>query len=204
MSSELTTTEKLKNIRDAVLALTASPLYEYRVSNGYLPVLGEGSHTAQVVFVGEAPGEKEAKSGRPFVGAAGKVLTGLLEGVGVSREDVYIANLVKDRPPQNRDPLPEEIALYGPFLLQQLEVIRPTVVATLGRFSLQYILSQFGAPEAGQTISSLHGVLIHVQAAWGEFTVMPLYHPAAALYNPSLRVVEQEDMQKVFDILKRT
>ncbi len=193
----------LKQIRDEVWELTQSPLYAYRVEHKYYPVLGEGSHDARVVFVGEAPGETEAKTGRPFAGAAGKVLDRLLTGIGLARDEVYIANLVKDRPPGNRDPLPEEIVLYGPFLIRQLQVIQPQVIGTLGRYSLQFLLQHYAAPQFGQTISTLHGKPIHVQAEWGSVALVPLYHPAAALYNPSLRVVQQEDMQVVFDILKK-
>src|SRR5665213_20886 len=130
--------EALKKIRDEVLSLKESPLYEYRTSNQYLPVIGEGSHDAQIMFVGEAPGKNEAKTGRPFAGAAGKILNELLESVGIAREDVYITNIVKDRPQENRDPTPKEIELYGPFLDRQIEIIQPKIIATLGRHSMSY------------------------------------------------------------------
>src|SRR5687768_17220991 len=107
---------ELKRIKDEVLALSTSPLFEYRKSNGYFPVIGEGDHDAKIMFIGEAPGENEAKTGKPFCGRAGKVLDDLLNSVGIDREDVYVTNIVKDRPPKNRDPLPEEIELYAPFL----------------------------------------------------------------------------------------
>lgn len=197
-------TKALKQIRDEVWRLTQSPLYAYRTENKYYPVLGEGSHDARVVFVGEAPGEKEAQTGRPFAGAAGKVLDRLLLDADISRGEVYIGNLVKDRPPQNRDPLPEEIALYGPFLIRQLEVIQPQVVATLGRYSLQYLLQYYGAAEFGQTIAVLHGKPITLTVSWGGAVLLPLYHPAAALYNPSLRAVMQADMATLSGILKQT
>ncbi len=197
-----TTEEQLKQIRDEVWDLKQSPLYTYRTENKYYPVLGEGGHTARVVFVGEAPGENEAKTGRPFAGAAGKVLDQLLASINLKREDVYIANLVKDRPPGNRDPQPEEIELYGPFLIRQLEAIQPKVVATLGRHSLQYLLQYFGAPEFGQTITKLHGRVIPVKASYGPLTLVPLYHPAAALYNPNLRAVQLEDIKVLSGILK--
>lgn len=196
-------TNALKQIRDEVWNLTQSPLYAYRTEHKYYPVLGEGSHDARVIFVGEAPGENEAKTGRPFAGAAGKVLDQLLTSIGLAREEVYIGNLVKDRPPNNRDPLPEEIALYGPFLIRQLQVIQPQVVATLGRYSLQYLLQHYAAPQFGQTISALHGKPIQIQAEWGTATLLPLYHPAAALYNPSLRAVQHTDIRVVSDILKK-
>ncbi|CAN5147840.1 hypothetical protein BH11PAT1_BH11PAT1_5670 [soil metagenome] len=109
-------TEQLRLIRDEVWNLSTSPLYSYRKSQKYYPVLGEGNHDANLMFIGEAPGATEAKQGRPFCGAAGKILDELIKSIGLKRNDVYITNIVKDRPPQNRDPLPEEITAYSPFL----------------------------------------------------------------------------------------
>ena len=104
-------TAKLKQIRDEIMALKDSPLYEYRVSNKYFPVIGEGSHEAKIMFIGEAPGKNEALTAKPFCGASGKILDQLLESVGIHRPDVYVTNIVKDRPPENRDPTFSEIAL---------------------------------------------------------------------------------------------
>ncbi|MEL6151586.1 MAG: uracil-DNA glycosylase, partial [Chloroflexota bacterium] len=123
-------TEQMKAIRDAIVNLTDSPLYEYRTENGYYPVIGQGAHDAKIVFIGEAPGENEAKTGRPFCGASGRVLDELLASVGIDRETVYVTNIVKDRPPKNRDPRKDEIALYAPFLDQQIDIIQPEVIAT--------------------------------------------------------------------------
>ncbi|MDE2172875.1 MAG: uracil-DNA glycosylase, partial [Patescibacteria group bacterium] len=106
----------MKEVRDDLFAFELSPLYEYRTANKFFPVIGEGSHDASIMFVGEAPGLNEAKTGRPFCGAAGKFLSLLLESIGLTRDKVYITNIVKDRPPENRDPTPQEIALYSPFL----------------------------------------------------------------------------------------
>src|SRR3989344_7238990 len=108
-------TDLMKAIRDEVLGLTNSPLYIYRTDNKYFPVIGEGSHDAKIMVVGEAPGRNEAKTGRPFCGAAGQILDDLLASINIPRTDVYITNIVKDRPPSNRDPLPSEIELYAPF-----------------------------------------------------------------------------------------
>src|SRR3989337_2153314 len=130
--------EALKKIKDEVVNLVASPLYAERVRNKYFPVIGEGNHLAEIMFIGEAPGENEAKSGRPFCGRAGKVLDTLLQSIGIDRKDVYVTNIVKDRPPENRDPLPDEIELYAPFLDRQIAAIKPAGIATLGRFSMQY------------------------------------------------------------------
>ena len=175
--------------------LTESPLYPFRVENGYQVVVGEGSLDADIMFIGEAPGASEAKSGRPFVGASGRVLADLLAGIGLRREDVYITNVVKDRPPDNRDPRAEEITLYAPFLRRQIELIQPKVIAPLGHHALAFVLELFGAPAAGQKISDLHGQPLTVQAGYGEVTVVPLYHPAVALYNRDQRATLEADFQ---------
>ena len=129
--------EALKKIKEEIIALKESPLYSYRTENKYFPVIGEGSHDADIVFIGEAPGRNEAETGRPFCGRSGKLLDEFLVSIDLQREKVYITSIVKDRPPQNRDPLPAEIELYAPFLDRQIEIIKPKVIATLGRFSMQ-------------------------------------------------------------------
>lgn len=192
-------TELLKVIRDAVWNLTESPLYEYRKANNYYPVLGMGSHDASIMFIGEAPGKNEAEKGQPFVGASGKLLDKMLETINLKREDVYITNIVKDRPPENRDPSTAEIQLYSPFLVQQIDIIQPKVIATLGRFSMEFILKLFNAPEKTQKISQLHGKVIKVEASYGAIHVVPLFHPAVALYTQS----QKETLLQDFQILKQ-
>ena len=186
--------EELRKIKDEVLALSASPLYQYRVENKYFPVIGEGSHEASIMFVGEAPGENEAKTGRPFCGRAGKVLDMLLESIGVERKDVYVTNIVKDRPPGNRDPFPEEISIYAPFLDRQIEIIKPKIVATLGRFSMVYVMNRYGLEFELDSISKLHGKSFQTS----NFKLVPLYNPAAAIYNQHLLDTLKED----FKVLK--
>ena len=176
-------TELLRAIRDEVVALTSSPLYAERIRTRAHPVLGEGSHWARVVFIGEAPGKNEALSGRPFVGAAGKILDQLLESIAVDRSGVYITNIVKDRPPFNRDPLPEEIAVYAPFLDRQIAIVQPEVIVPLGRYAMGYIMNAFGLREQVRPISALHGRVFDAQASYGAFRIIPLYHPAVAVYN---------------------
>lgn len=188
----------LEQIKKEVQELEASPLYDYRVDNNYHAVIGEGDLQAKVMFIGEAPGKQEAKTGRPFVGAAGRNLDRLLASIGLEREQVYITNIVKDRPPENRDPRQDEIELYAPFLRRQIEIIQPRVIATLGRFSMDFILEHFNMPEQGRRIGELHGKPLKAKASYGEVSVIPLYHPAAAIYNEALRDTMQED----FDALK--
>jgi len=149
--------DDMKKIRDELLVFTASPLYEYRTTNNYFPVAGEGSHDASIMFVGEAPGKTEAMTGKPFCGAAGKFLTVLVESIGLTRPDVYITNIVKDRPQDNRDPTPEEIELYAPFLDRQIDIIQPKIIATLGRHSMGYVMKHFDLDLELEPISRIHG-----------------------------------------------
>jgi DNA polymerase len=144
------------------------------------------------VFIGEAPGFHEDQQGRPFVGAAGKFLEDLLDSIGLTRQDVYIANVIKCRPPGNRDPLPDEIEACKPFLDRQLELIQPKMVVTLGRFSMARAF-----PKA--RISEIHGQPRKI----GGIVYYPMYHPAAALHQPSLRRTVEEDMLRIPELLKQ-
>jgi uracil-DNA glycosylase len=139
----MTKIEELKRVEDDIRNIGGA-LADLRRAEGYLPVPGEGSLDARIMLVGEAPGKNEAQTGKPFCGRAGKILDELLQSVGLPREDVYITSIVKDRPPKNRDPLPEEIALYTPFLDRQIEIIKPEIVATLGRFAMAYVMERYG------------------------------------------------------------
>ncbi|MBX4181508.1 uracil-DNA glycosylase [Candidatus Parcubacteria bacterium] len=187
--------EILKRVKEEVIALKASPLYKDRVENNYFPVIGEGDHNAKIMFVGEAPGQNEAKTGRPFVGRAGKVLDELLKSIGIERKDVYITNIVKDRPPGNRDPLPEEINIYAPFLDRQISAIKPKVIATLGRFSMQYVMTRYGLDFEVEGISRIHGQVFDTTIEGESVKVVPLYHPAAAIYNQHLLDTLKEDFK---------
>jgi uracil-DNA glycosylase len=153
-------------------------------------VPGEGAENAQLVFIGEAPGYNENQQGRPFVGQAGKFLEELLASIGLKREDVYIANVIKCRPPDNRDPLPAEIEACSSFLDRQLEAIHPRMIVTLGRYSMSRYFP-------GETISKVHGTA----RKRGDTICFAMYHPAAALHQPSLRRVVEADMLKIPHIL---
>ncbi|MBS7638966.1 MAG: uracil-DNA glycosylase family protein [Candidatus Bathyarchaeia archaeon] len=149
------------------------------------PVLGDGDPSSPIVFIGEAPGYWEDVRGKPFVGAAGRLLDEILGKAMMPRNSVYITNVVKCRPPENRDPLPEEIEACSPYLDRQLDLIRPRVIVTLGRHSTAYIFSRASIPFDG--ISRVQGKVYEV-SFWGERTyVVASYHPAAALYNVRLR-----------------
>jgi DNA polymerase len=187
--------ELMRKIKDEVVALKESPLYEFRIESKNLPVIGEGSHFAKIMFIGEAPGRNEAKTGRPFCGAAGKILDELLESAGIERSEIYITNIVKDRPPQNRDPLPEEIKIYGPFLDRQIEIIQPKIIATLGRYAMGYIMPKFGLEFELEPISVNHGKVFDGTASYGDIKVVPLYHPAVAVYNSHTLDLLKKDFQ---------
>lgn len=188
-------TEQLRQIRDAVIGLETSPLYAERIKNSTHPVIGEGNHWARAMLVGEAPGRNEAATGRPFIGAAGKILDELLVSADIKREDVYITNIVKDRPPYNRDPLPEEIAVYAPFLDKQIDIIRPEIIVTLGRYAMGYIMERLGCGDQLAPISKMHGTVVSATVSYGPIKIVPLYHPAVAVYNASTKDTLKKDMQ---------
>ena len=188
-------TELLRKIKEEILNGTHLPLYKERVKNGAFPVIGEGNHYAKIMFIGEAPGKNEAATGRPFCGASGRVLDKLLESVGIVRQDVYVTNIVKDRPPMNRDPLPDEIEAYAPYLDRQIEIIKPEIIATLGRFSMDYIMRRLGLESQLDSISNIHGKVFIAN----NVKIIPLYHPAVAVYNNNMK----ESLAKDFEILKK-
>lgn len=159
-------------------------------------VMGDGNPNADIVFIGEAPGKKEDLLGLPFVGAAGKFLNEMLESIGMNRSDIYITNIVKYRPPNNRDPLPEEKRAFLPYLVQQLEVIEPKVVITLGRHSMEYFLPN-------QKISDIHGQPQRITLGKTSLLILPLYHPAAALYNGGLRQTLLDDFSNIPSIVNK-
>lgn len=157
-------------------------------------VMGSGNVNARIVLIGEAPGKSEDETGLPFVGASGKFLDVMLAAAGMRREDVYITNVVKYRPPNNRDPRADEIAAFWPYLLRQLQIIEPEIVLTLGRFSMRCFLP-------GAEIGELHGQVVNYSDNDVHFTLAPLYHPAAALYNGAMRQVLIDDFVQVARVI---
>src|ERR1700722_2899569 len=177
------TTEEVLELHGRVRACTACPLHLTRT----LAVPGYGPVTARVMAIGEAPGENEDREGKPFVGAAGRLLTSLLESVGLDRRDIYITNIIKCRPPRNRDPEPFEVYSCSHFLDEQIALLQPDVILLLGRHALTRML-----PDAGG-ISRLHGERLQRD----DRMYVPLYHPAAALYNGALKETLEADMRRV-------
>jgi len=157
------------------------------------PVPGEGSPNSQIMFIGEAPGYWEDVNGKPFVGAAGKFLDTLLSEAGVSRESVLIGNILKCRPPNNREPLPDEIEVCTPYLNSQIRVIQPKIIVTLGNYSTAYIFSKVGLPFNG--ITRAHGKFYEASILDLNVIVFPTFHPAAGLYNARYKGLLQQDFQ---------
>ena len=184
---------QLQAIADEIIANNITP--ELRDGATQL-VFAYGSPDAEIVFIGEAPGKNEDLKGIPFIGAAGKFLDEMLASIGLKREDIYITNIVKYRPPKNRDPLPEEKKAFWPYLVRQLDVIRPKLVVTLGRHSMEYFLPN-------QKISNIHGEPKRVVLEDRAQVIMPLYHPAAALYNGSLRQTLIDDFSQIPAVINK-
>ena len=162
-------------------------------------VVGKGNLNADILFVGEAPGRKEDLEGIPFVGAAGKNLDKLLEKVGLSLEDVYVANILKCRPPENRNPTSEEISAHTPWLLKQIKDIKPKIVCSLGNYATKYLLSEGNVEQMKKQpgITSIHGEIRDIEINGLKFCLIPLFHPAAIIYNRKLIVEWEKDMEVV-------
>ena len=188
---------KYLELREQILKCRKCNLWQSRTN----PVPGEGDLNSVIMFIGEAPGRQEDIEGRPFVGPAGKLLTNLLESIGLRRDRVYITNVVKCRPPGNRDPRPIEISSCSPYLNAEIRIIRPKLIVTLGRHSSSYILNSAGMSVSG--ISRIRGSLRKIRLFDLDVLVLPTYHPAAALYNPRLKNVLQEDFKKIRNTISR-
>ncbi len=186
---------KQKKLDDLALEIVSHNITPELASQATNLVMGDGNPNADIVFIGEAPGKKEDEQGLPFIGASGKFLNDMLAHAGMDRSDVYITNIVKYRPPNNRDPTTAEKQAFWPYLAQQLEIIDPKIIVTLGKHSMEFFL-----PDA--KISEVHGHAVHKSVTHhdgkkGEWVIVPLYHPAAALYNGSLRQTLMDDFLTV-------
>ncbi len=175
--------KKLKEIEEKCLYCKKCELYKTATNL----VFSDGDYNSKLVFIGEAPGEDEDLQGKPFVGKAGKLLTKTIEEFGINRNEVYICNILKHRPPGNRNPLPEEVALCSPYLVEQLSIIKPSLIVTLGNFSTQFLLN------TKEGITKLRGVL---RKSYLGYNILPTYHPAAVLRNMSLLEDFKDDIKK--------
>lgn len=187
----------LKAVRLDVLNASTSPLYAHRVANHYYPVVGDGSADARLMFIGQSPGKDEAETGKSFCGASGDVFNAMLASIHLNRDDVFVTNLLHDRPPENRQPSAEEIAFYSPYLDQIIDIVRPAVIITLGRFATSNICRKYAIDDQGGRIGVLHGKLMLAQTHYGDIQVVPMYHPAAVLYKSDLKETLLRDFEKL-------
>jgi DNA polymerase len=192
---DLTKPKTLSEISSNVSSCTKCGLAESRINT----VPGEGNPLARLVLIGEAPGRKEDELGRPFVGSAGKILDQVLSTVELSRDVVYILNILKCRPPRNRRPKKSEIKLCEEFLELQLSILKPLIIASMGNSALQYLFKKYMIGKA--VIGDVHGSILNIETSWGPVKLVPLYHPAAAIYNRELLDVLKEDMKVATELL---
>jgi len=184
----------LKKIEQEIINCKKCDLYKTRKK----PVVGQGSFNAEILFIGEAPGFNEDEQGKPFVGAAGKIFDKLLEHISLSRDEIYITNILKCRPPHNRNPSNEEIKSCTPHLLKQIEVINPKIICCLGNFSTKFIMEKFDLTKEIKGISIIHGKIFNISNLNGKLKIIPMFHPAVATYNMN----KLDILKKDFDILK--
>ncbi len=184
-------TEKLIKIRDEVIKCQKCSLSKTRT----LPVIGQGSHQANIIFIGEGPGFNEDKTGVSFCGQAGNILDELFDSSKYQRKDAYICNILKCRPPNNRDPGKNEIEACTPYLEKQIKIIQPKVIATMGNYATNFILEKYGLKDKIEGISRIHGKVFQAE----KVKIIPLYHPAVAVYNANMK----ETLKKDFKILKK-
>jgi len=180
--------ETIEDIARSISCCRLCRLSDTRIN----PVCGEGNIKTRIMFIGEAPGENEDKTGKPFAGKAGYFLTELIELAGLKREDVFIANILKCRPPKNRNPLPDEIEFCTQFLRKQIEIVKPSVICALGNFAMKYFMGE------KYSISKLHGRFFNKNGC----IVFPSYHPAASIYNPVLKNEMKNDFLKLKRFIK--
>jgi DNA polymerase len=182
---------ELEQVKEQVLQCTKCELYKTKKSY----VFGEGNEKAKIMFIGEAPGANEDDTGRPFVGRAGKILDELLASIDLKREDIYIANVLKCRPPENRSPQPEEINSCAHYLSMQIDIIKPKIICPLGNFACEAVLKRYSIVPEVKGISRLHGRIFKVNSIFGIITIIPLYHPAVATYNIEMKTILLKDIK---------
>ncbi len=184
--------EDMKNVTDSVNKCKKCELYKTRNK----PVVGEGSLDSNILFIGEAPGRNEDNSGKPFVGKAGKIFDELLRSIGLQRNDVYITNILKCRPQNNRNPLNAEMEACTRYLTNQIEIIKPKIIVTQGNFATAFIFKKFSLKY--DKISKIHSKVFEINSSHGIIKIIPLYHPAVAAYNPNTKTTLLKD----FNVIK--
>jgi len=166
------------------------------------PVTGQGTEEAKIMFIGEAPGFNEDKQGKPFVGEAGKILDKLLDSINLKKEKIYITNILKCRPPENRNPREDEIKTCVQYLNREIEIIKPKIICCLGNFAASYIMKKFNLKEKNQGISKIHGKIFNFRGLFGSIKIIPLYHPAVAVYNINMFEILKKDFKILEKIIK--
>jgi len=189
----MSSTDLLKSIRDDVVQCTQCDLHKSRTN----PVIGSGNHNADIMIVGEAPGEEEDKNGHPFVGAAGRILDKMLAYIQLERKDVYICNTIKCRPPGNADPTDEQKTQCLSYLTRQIEAINPKIIVCLGNHATGTVMGFLGLENKLESISKIHGKLFSTDPDIMTVKIMPIYHPAAMLHNPPLGEELRKDFKKL-------
>ena len=189
--------DSLEKIKGEVISCRKCKLYKDR----HTPVVGAGNPKARIMLVGEAPGANEDRQGIPFCGAAGRILDELLVSAGLAREDVYITNILKCRPPNNRDPESEEIKSCTPYLDRQIEIVKPQVLCCLGNFAARYIMSKYGFAKEVAGITKIHGRVFSYHSIFDSLKIIPFYHPAAATYNVNLKSILVKDFKILKEVL---
>jgi len=189
--------DELKKLEEEIKRCRKCPLYKTRTN----AVPGEGSTNPKIFFIGEAPGAQEDATGRPFVGAAGKLLTTLLNEIGLSREEVYITNVIKCRPPGNRDPAKEEVEACRPYLEKQLKLMRPKAIVALGRHAASWLSSYMN--RRFRSMTREHGIIFESEILGFKARILFTYHPAAALYNPNLLDSLRKDFEKIKEMISK-
>ena len=191
MDLSLEIEKEIKQLEHVIVSCKKCELWKTRKN----PVVGNGSLDAGVMFIGEAPGYHEDMQGVPFVGRAGKVFDELLQSIELKRGEVYVCNILKCRPPGNRNPFDSEIKACTPYLDRQITAIKPKVIGTLGNFATSYVLEKFGLQ--AEKIGKIHGKTFHIKNLLFESRIIPLYHPAAATYNPNMKSVLMDDFKAI-------
>ncbi len=189
-------TEALYKVKQELKNLKVGELYQLRKKENYKTVMGEGNPNANVMLVGEAPGQTEAKTGRPFVGRGGQLLTRILNSTGIDRKDIYITNIVKDRPPENRKPKKEEIEKYKPILEKEIKIVEPEIIVTLGKTATDFFFENYRGKKV-KRLGDIRGTFSEFKILNSKFKILPTYHPAYGLRNPPSQKIIKSDLAKV-------
>ena len=192
----MTKMRELENIKKKVINCKKCDLYRTRTN----PVFGNGKNNSEIFFIGEAPGRNEDKQGLPFVGRAGRILDELLDSINIDRNNVYISNIIKCRPPKNRNPKKNEIKICSKYLNEQLDIIKPKIIIPLGNYASMFILEKFGY--GVDKISNIHSKIFTYESKYGEIKIIPMYHPAAVIYNPNKKEILFKDFNNIKYVLE--